>query len=99
MEISTRPAQLRDAAAIASIYNEGIVDRMAMFEIDVRTSASVETWFTSDRVIVVALASTSPYRSRLCNAGVIHNNHETNCGMSARNASSARVKELHLAAE
>jgi phosphinothricin acetyltransferase len=68
----------QDAAAIARIYNEGIADRVATFETDPRTVADVEAWFTSDRVIVVAedasaivaFASTSPYRSRPCYAGV-----------------------------
>ncbi len=51
---------------------------MATFETEPRTVADVEAWFTGDRVIVVAedapaimaCASTSPYRSRPCCAGV-----------------------------
>ncbi len=78
MGIRTRLAQSEDAAAIARIYNEGITDRVATFETDLRTTADIEAWFTPDRVLVVAedaqgvvaFASTSPYRSRPCYAGV-----------------------------
>lgn len=78
MGITTRPAQLKDAAAMARIYNDGIADRVATFETEPRTVADVEAWFTPDRVLVVAeaergvvaFASTSPYRSRPCYAGV-----------------------------
>jgi phosphinothricin acetyltransferase len=78
MGISTRPATPHDAAAIARIYNEGIADRVATFETEPRTVADVAAWFTDDRQIVVAeeehaimaFASTSPYRSRPCYAGV-----------------------------
>lgn len=74
----TRSAAQPDAAAIARIYNEGIADRVATFETEPRTVADIEAWFTGDRVIVVAedahgivaFASTSPYRSRPCYAGV-----------------------------
>ena len=76
--ISTRLARPHDAAAIARIYNEGIADRVATFETEPRTIADVEAWFTGDSQIVVAedehaivaFASTSPYRSRPCYAGV-----------------------------
>ena len=69
---------MQDAGAIARIYNEGIADRVATFETEPRTTADVEAWFTPDRVLVVAedahgvlaFASTSPYRSRPCYAGV-----------------------------
>lgn len=78
MGISTRRASRKDAAAIAHIYNEGIADRVATFETEPRSVAEIEAWFTGDRVIVVAedahdivaFASTSPYRSRPCYAGI-----------------------------
>jgi L-amino acid N-acyltransferase YncA len=78
MGMKTRPATRHDAAAIARIYNDGITDRVATFETEPRSVADVETWFSNDRVIVVAedahdivaFASTSPYRSRPCYAGV-----------------------------
>lgn len=78
MGIRTRLAALHDASSIAGIYNEGIADRVATFETEPRTVEDVEAWFGSNRVIVVAedahaivaFASTSPYRSRPCYAGV-----------------------------
>ncbi len=78
MGIDTRLAAPDDASAIARIYNQGIADRVATFETEPRTAGDIETWFTRDRVIVVAeemqavvaFASTSPYRSRPCYAGV-----------------------------
>jgi L-amino acid N-acyltransferase YncA len=45
MSTATRPAELRDAALIAAIYNEGIRDRGATFETEHRTSADVAAWF------------------------------------------------------
>lgn len=78
MGIGTRLAVRQDAAAIARIYNEGIADRVATFETELRTPEDIAAWFADDRVIVVAeaargvvaFASTSPYRSRPCYAGV-----------------------------
>ena len=37
-----RPAEPRDAAAIARIYNHGIEDRAATFETEPRTPAQIE---------------------------------------------------------
>jgi L-amino acid N-acyltransferase YncA len=78
MGLSTRLATTDDASAIARISNEGIADRMATFETELRSVADIEAWFTGDGLIVfaedahavVAFASTSPYRSRPCYAGI-----------------------------
>lgn len=78
MGIVARRGVEQDAGAIARIYNEGIADRVATFETEPRTTADIEAWFTPGRVIVVvddngevvAFASTSPYSSRPCYAGV-----------------------------
>ena len=40
--LKARPAELRDAAAIAEIYNQGIDERIATFETEHRTTSSVE---------------------------------------------------------
>jgi L-amino acid N-acyltransferase YncA len=40
--LKARLAHLRDAAAIAEIYNQGIEDRTATFETEPRTAAAVE---------------------------------------------------------
>ena len=73
-----RLATKADAAAIATIYNQGIEDRIATFETDLRTAAMVNSWFDGIHPIVVveqgddiiAYASTSSYRSRSCYAGI-----------------------------
>jgi phosphinothricin acetyltransferase len=73
-----RLATKADAAAIATIYNQGIEDRVGTFETDLRTEAMVASWFDGIHPIVVveqddeiiAYASTASYRSRPCYAGV-----------------------------
>jgi L-amino acid N-acyltransferase YncA len=73
-----RLATRADAAAIASIYNQGIEDRVGTFETDLRTEAMVASWFDGIHPIVVveqegeiiAYASTSSYRARPCYVGV-----------------------------
>ncbi|GHO95101.1 N-acetyltransferase [Reticulibacter mediterranei] len=63
-----------DAPALATIYNEGIEDRVGTFETQARTSADIEEWFDGRHPIVVvtegcdviAYASTSSYRPRSC---------------------------------
>lgn len=44
MPIHIRPASLSDAAAIAAIYNEGIVDRVATLETETRTPEERAEW-------------------------------------------------------
>lgn len=74
-----RLATLEDAAAMATIYNQGIEDRIATFETRLRTPQEIEQWFDgvhpivvleSDEQQVIAFASTSLYRSRPCYAGI-----------------------------
>jgi L-amino acid N-acyltransferase YncA len=74
-----RLAMREDATAIATIYNQGIQDRMATFETRLRTPQEIEQWFDgvhpivvleSDEHQVIAFASTSVYRSRPCYAGI-----------------------------
>jgi L-amino acid N-acyltransferase YncA len=73
-----RRATVADTAAMAAIYNQGIEDRVGTFETWLRTPADIEGWFDGTHPIVVveeghdviAYASTSPYRSRSCYAGV-----------------------------
>jgi L-amino acid N-acyltransferase YncA len=73
-----RPARREDAAEIARIYNEGIEDRVATFETDLRTERDVLRWFEEERTILVvegegrvaAFASAFAYRPRACYRGV-----------------------------
>ncbi len=65
-----RLATPTDAASIAEIYNQGIVDRVGTFETEERTTEMVQAWFDDTHPIVVveeegapiAFASTSTYR-------------------------------------
>jgi phosphinothricin acetyltransferase len=72
-----RRATHADAAAIARIYNQGIEDRIATFETDLRTTADIERLLTDRQnkfptVVVerggqvVAWASAGTYRARPC---------------------------------
>ena len=68
-----------DAAAIATIYNQGIEDRVATFETRLRTPLEIEQWFDgvhpivvleTDEGQVIAFGSSSLYRPRPCYAGI-----------------------------
>jgi L-amino acid N-acyltransferase YncA len=73
-----RPARVEDSADIARIYNEGIEDRVATFETELRTEQDVRRWFDEGRTLVVverdgrvwAYATAFAYRPRACYAGV-----------------------------
>lgn len=76
--MNVRDARPSDAPVIASIYNEGIEDRIATFETRPRSPEDIITWFDSVHPIVVvedeegviAFASTSTYRPRACYDGI-----------------------------
>lgn len=78
MSVTARRAVPTDAARIATIYNQGIEDRVATFETDLRSAEDIAAWFDGSRVVyvaevdglVAAWASHTPYRSRPCYAGV-----------------------------
>ena len=73
-----RKATPADAAAIARIYNQGILGRQATFESRLRTAGDVAGWFDDTHPIVVvehgaallAFAATSQWRTRRCYAGI-----------------------------
>ena len=61
--LSTRAATLADAAAIATIYNEGIADRIATFETEPRSAGQIAEWFTGRQLVIVAeIEETGPER-------------------------------------
>jgi phosphinothricin acetyltransferase len=80
MSVTIREAVAGDAAAIASIYNQGIEDRGATFETEPRTAETVAgkladgarfpTLVAEDSGLVLGWASLSSYRPRACYAGI-----------------------------
>jgi phosphinothricin acetyltransferase len=79
-QVTTRAATLADAAAIAEIYNQGILGRMATFETTLRTPADIAATLNARGALpflvaeaggrVVGWASVSSYRARACYAGI-----------------------------
>ena len=78
-QLTIRPANSDDAAAIAHIYNEGIRGRAATFETRERTADEVRAWFANQRYPIVVAerdgrvtgwAAASLYRPRACYDGV-----------------------------
>jgi L-amino acid N-acyltransferase YncA len=78
-EWRTRAATPADAVAIATIYNEGIADRVATFETEPRSAAQIAEWFTGRELVVlaesaatepVAFAASFPYSARPCYAAI-----------------------------
>jgi len=76
-----RPAVREDAAAIAEIYNQGILERIATFEAEPRTVEQMEEWVAEHggrypALVgeidgqVVGWASVGTYRPRACYAGI-----------------------------
>jgi len=95
-----RLARLADAAAIAAIYNQGIEERIATFETEVRTVEHIATQLAEkgdkyptvvvERAgTVVAWAGAGPYRDRLCYAGIAQ--HSVYVERSARGAGAGRA--------
>lgn len=105
--MNTRLAALEDAAAIATIYNQGIADRVATFETRPRTADEVQTWFDDRHPIVVvenergviAFASTSTYRPRECYAGIAEFSVYVDRESRGQGAGFAAMQALIAAAE
>jgi len=76
--MTSRAATPDDAPAMATIYNDGIEDRVATFETRLRSADDIRKWFdgihpivvVEDDGAVVAFAATSQYRPRDCYAGI-----------------------------
>jgi len=98
--LTTRLATAADAAAIATIYNEGIADRVATFEIEPRTTEQIvallrdkgerfPTVVVERAGHVVAWAGAGAYRSRPAYAGVAE--HSVYVARHARGTGAGRV--------
>ena len=79
--IHIRTATLDDAAAIAEIYNQGIEDRVATFETELRSAGDQLAWLRSiagryPAVVaeidgqIIGWAGAGPYRERECYRGI-----------------------------
>jgi L-amino acid N-acyltransferase YncA len=76
--VIARRATDSDAESIARIYNEGIDDRIATFEVRHRTAEDVQSWLSGEHILlviekdarVVGFAVTHAYSSRECYAGI-----------------------------
>src|SRR5262245_48273798 len=95
-----RLARLADAAAIASIYNQGIEERHATFETELCTVEHITTQLAAkgdkyptvvvERAgTVVAWAGVGPYRDRACYAGIAQ--HSVYVDRSARRTGAGRA--------
>ena len=81
MEMASRRALIEDGAAIAAIYNQGIEDRVATFETELRTPAGTAAILAERLPVypavvvegsgrIVGFAWTAPYSSRPCYKGI-----------------------------
>lgn len=102
-----RLAQPDDAEAIATIYNQGIEDRVATFETRFRTPEEIKAWFDGRHPIVVveqegeviAFACTSTYRARDCYAGIAEFSVYTLRSARGRGAGRLALQKLFEEAE
>jgi phosphinothricin acetyltransferase len=80
VSIDVRPAEPRDAEAVAEIYNHGIAERQATFETRPREANEILGWLDEGRPFIVAedvqdrrilgFARVSAYSTRRAYAGV-----------------------------
>jgi phosphinothricin acetyltransferase len=100
-----RPARAGDAAAVTSIYNEGIEDRLATFETRLRSAEEVEGWLREGLPFLVAerdrepvgFARVSAYSDRCVYDGV--GEHGVYVARSARGTGLGRALLLALCDE
>ena len=98
--LSTRLAMKDDAGAIATIYNDGIADRVATFETEPRTAQQIAALLADKgerypTVVVerdgqvIAWASAGAYRARAAYAGVAE--HSVYVARAARGSGAGRA--------
>jgi L-amino acid N-acyltransferase YncA len=105
--VQARAAGPDDAEAIAHIYNEGIEERTATFETNLRTAREILDWFDGTHPVVVveeegaviSFANTSAYSPRGCYSGVAEFSVYTDREARRRRAGTLAMKALIEAAE
>lgn len=78
MPVQTRKADFPGPDAISKIYNQGIQDRIAIYEPEPKSSGELEPWLNSGFPVVVAIedgeiiafAASFPYGRRVCYRGI-----------------------------
>ena len=107
MDLLLRLGDAKDSEAIALIYNQGIEDRIATFEVIPRSARSVKKWFDGIHPIVVgeidskviAFASTSSYKDRECYKGIAEFSIYVQREFRGRGIGKALIKRLIEEAE
>jgi len=106
--IEIRPAEPRDAEAVAAIYNHGIAERQATFETRARRPNEVAGWLEEGRPFLVAtdengailgFARVSPYSIRRAYAGVAEHGVYVDPGARGRGVGVRLLDALAEAAE
>ena len=82
MNYITREATIKDMSQITIIYNEGLEDRIATLETNLRTDETMNQWYLSreerykvlviedEKNTIIGWASVNPFNSRCCYSGV-----------------------------
>ena len=102
-----RSATPNDAKAIATIYNQGIEDRVATFETHLRSAEDVKAWLDDVHPVlvvekdseIVAFASSFAYSARECYAGIAECSVYVNRDMRYHGAGRIALEALIRAAE
>ena len=105
--MQVRSATPNDELAIATIYNQGIEDRVATFETHLRTAEDVRAWFDDVHPLlvvekegeIIAFASSSAYSARECYAGIVECSVYVRRDMRGHGAGRIALQSLIDAAE
>ena len=105
--VAVRPAEPRDAEAVAAIYNHGIEERQATFETRPRSPEEVVDWLddrgpflvAADGETVLGFARVSAYSTREAYAGVGEHTVYVSADARGRNVGFTLLDALAEAAE
>ena len=105
--MQVRSATPNDAEAIATIYNQGIEDRVATFETHFRSAEDVQAWLDDVHPVlvvekdseIIAFASSFAYSARECYAGIAECSVYVNRDMRYHGAGRIALEALIRAAE